>query len=53
MATQDSILAGIILWREEHGGLESIGSQKVRHYWAQIGHKLQQREQNSTEEVCN
>ena len=31
MATYSSILAGKILWREETGGLQSIGSQRFRH----------------------
>ena len=31
MATYSSILAGKILWKEETGGLQSIGSQRVGH----------------------
>ena len=31
MATHSSILAWRILWAEEPGGLQSIGSQRVRH----------------------
>ena len=31
MATNSSILAWIILWTEEPGGLQSKGSQRVRH----------------------
>ena len=31
MATHSSILAWIRPWTEELGGLQSIGSQKVRH----------------------
>ena len=31
MATCSSILARIIPWTEEPGGLQSMGSQKVRH----------------------
>ena len=31
MATHFSILAWRIPWTEEHGGLQSIGSQRVRH----------------------
>ena len=34
MATHSSILAWEIPWREEHGGLQCMGSQKVRHDWA-------------------
>ena len=30
MATLSSILAWKILWTEEHGGLQSMGSQRVR-----------------------
>ena len=31
MATHSSILARIIPWTEEPGGLQSMGSQRVRH----------------------
>ena len=31
MATHSSILAGRIPWTEESGGLQSMGSQRVRH----------------------
>ena len=31
MATHSSILAWRILWTEECGGLQSMGSQRVRH----------------------
>ena len=34
MATHSSILACKISWAEELGGLQSIGSQRVGHYWA-------------------
>ena len=30
MATHSSILAWIIPWKEEPGGLQSVGSQRVR-----------------------
>ena len=33
MAIHSSILAWRILWTEEHGGLQSIGSQRVGHDW--------------------
>ena len=33
MATHSSILAWRILWTEEPGGLQSMGSQKVGHDW--------------------
>ena len=31
MATHSNILVGKILWTEEPGGLQSAGSQRVRH----------------------
>ena len=34
MATHSSIFAWKISWTEELGGLQSIGSQRVRHDWA-------------------
>ena len=34
MATHSSILAWKIPWAEEPGGLQSVGSQRVRHNWA-------------------
>ena len=34
MATHSSILAWRIPWTEEPGGLQSVGSQRVRHDWA-------------------
>ena len=34
MATHSSILAQSIPWTEEPGGLQSTGSQRVRHNWA-------------------
>ena len=36
MATKSSILAWRIQWTEEPGGLQSVGSQRVRHNWASI-----------------
>ena len=36
MATHSSILAWIIPWIEEFGGLQSIGSQRVRHDWSDL-----------------
>ena len=33
MATHSSILAWRIPWADEPGGLQSMGSQRVRHYW--------------------
>ena len=34
MATHSNILAWRILWTEEPGGLQSIGSQRVGHNWS-------------------
>ena len=34
MATHYSIFAWRILWTEEPGGLQTMGSQRVRHDWA-------------------
>ena len=36
MATHSSILAWRIPWTEEHGGLLSKGSQRVRHNWSDL-----------------
>jgi len=38
MATHSSILAWRIPWMEEPGGLQSMGSQRVRHDWATNPH---------------
>ena len=38
MATQSSIIAWRIPWTEEPGGLQSVGSQRVRHDWATNAH---------------
>ena len=38
MATHSSILAWKITWTEKPGGLQSIGSQRVRHDWADSTH---------------
>ena len=40
MATHSSILAWKIPWTEEPGGLQSMGSQRVRHNWALMPHSL-------------
>ena len=37
-ATHPSILAWRIPWTEEHGRLQSIGSQRVRHDWTGLAH---------------
>ena len=39
MATHSSILAWKIPWTEEPGGLPSMGSQGIRHDWAQHSNK--------------
>ena len=36
MATHSSILAWKTQWTEEPGGLQSIGSQRVRHNWSDL-----------------
>ena len=33
MATHSSVLAWEVLWTEEPGGLQSMGSQRVGHDW--------------------
>ena len=38
MATHSSILAWRIPWTEEPGGLQSVGSQRVRHDWNDLAH---------------
>ena len=38
METHSSILAWRIPWTEEHVGLESIGSQRIRHDWSNLTH---------------
>ena len=38
MATHSSILAWRIPWIEEPGGLQSMGSQRVRHDWVTNAH---------------
>ena len=40
MTTHSSILAGIIPWTEDPGGLQSMGSPRVGHDWA-AKHKIQ------------
>ena len=34
IANRSSILAGKIPWTEEPGGVQSMGSQRIRHKWA-------------------
>ena len=41
MATDSSILVWEIPWTEEPGGLQSMGSQRVRHHWATNSFKFQ------------
>ena len=38
MATHSSILAWRILWTEEPGRLQSMGSQRVGHDWSNLAH---------------
>ena len=42
MAIHSSVLAWRILWTEEHGGLQSMGSQRVGHNWATNSFSLSQ-----------
>ena len=42
MATHSSILAWRISWTEEPGGLQSMGSQRVRHDWRDSAHTAHQ-----------
>ena len=44
MATHSSILARIIPWTEEPGGLQSMGSQRVRHDWATELYQTEQKQ---------
>ena len=44
MATHTSILARKIPWTEQSGGLQSMGSQRVRHDWATITHSATMRQ---------
>ena len=56
MATHSSILAWRIPWREEPGGLQSMGSQRVGHSWANsLTHSLTQCEcyLNSCQNMSN
>ena len=39
MATHSSVLAWRIPWREEPGGLQSMGSQRVLHNWSNLAFK--------------
>ena len=39
ITTHSSILSWRIPWTEEPDGLQSIGSQRVRHYWSNLAHK--------------
>ena len=46
MATHSSILAWRVPWTEEPGGLQSMGSQRIRHDWALSLFFLAKREGN-------
>ena len=39
MASHSNILAWRILWTEEPGGIQSIGSQRIKHDLVHIAHK--------------
>ena len=47
MATHSSILAWRIPWTEEPGGLQSMGSQRVRHDWASSLHFIICKQRNT------
>ena len=53
MATQSSILAWRIPWTEEPGGLQSMGSQRVRHDWASSLHSYLIKSENMEESCQN
>ena len=40
MATHSSILSWKISWTEKPGGLQSMGSQRVRHDYSDLTHEL-------------
>ena len=40
MATHSSIFAWRILWTEEPGGLQSMGSQRVGHDWSDLAQHI-------------
>ena len=53
MATHSSTLAWRIPWTEEPGGLQSIGLQRVKHYWSDLADMLPyawKRDRNSSQE---
>ena len=52
MATHSSILAWKISWRDELGGLQSMGLQRFRHYsdWAYMHHKMKQNKTKQKQE---
>ena len=62
MATYSSILAWRIPWTEEPGGLQSMGSQRIRHDWATETSTFKRRQHDScctaftlmeTESLCS
>ena len=64
MATYSSILAWRISWTEEHGRLQSMGLQRVRHDWAtnthththtytQINYTSVKKKKNHLTVICN
>ena len=52
MATLSSILAWRIPWKEEPGGLQSIGLQRVRHDSASKQHDISQMPDNTEHFMC-
>ena len=49
MATHSSIIAWKISWTEKPGGLQSMGSQRVRHHWVTNTYLLSQIEWSKSE----
>ena len=53
MAAHSSILAWRIPWTEKSGGLQSVGSQRVRHDWATNTHTHTHTHTQNCQRSCN
>ena len=53
MATHASIFTWKIPWTEEPGGLQSMGSQRVRHDWRDLTHQIRSDQSLSRVWLCN
>ena len=53
VAIHSSILAWKILWTEEPGSLQSMGSQRLRHAWARTHTKYEGRENGEASRGAN